>query len=119
MPESFAGDVKTQGSATLKVSRPVTIAKETWNKDYKGQMSWTINKSQWLYMSWGKFGNKGDGDQGKVQGPYYINNEGGQAYPNNWAKGQAFGILANTEKFATALKMTASLVSAGMVAMSV
>lgn len=71
MTEPEAGSTTSTGSATLKLTRPVTIAKAEWNKDYTGEMSWTINKSQWLYVSWGKFGNFNDGDAGRVQGPYW------------------------------------------------
>lgn len=56
------GSTTSTGSATLKLKRPVTIAKEVWNKDYKGEMSWELNASQWLSVSWGKFANKGDQD---------------------------------------------------------
>ena len=54
-----------------------------------------------------------------MQGPYWYNNMGSPAFNNDWPKGQAFGVLASTEKFATALKMTAAVVTAGVAAMSV
>jgi hypothetical protein len=62
------------GTATLKVKRALTIAKEEWNKDYKGEMSWELNKQQWLAVSWGKFGDKNDQDQNKVQSDYWRDN---------------------------------------------
>ena len=61
-PAGFDGNVKSQGTAHLMLRRPVEIAKTTdgWNKDYKGPMSWTLNKSQWLYVSWAKQNDRGD-----------------------------------------------------------
>ena len=74
------GSITSQGKAMLKVKRAVTIPTETWNKDYKGVMSWEINSSEWLYVSWGKFGDRNDQDGNKVQGPYWYDNEGAPAY---------------------------------------
>lgn len=118
MTQPEQGSTTSTGTAMLKLTRPVTIAKADWNKDYTGEMSWEVNKSQWLAVSWGKFGNKDDQDGNKVQASIWYNNEGIPAFSNNWPKAQAFGILANTEKFASALKMSAALVSAGMLAMN-
>lgn len=53
-----------------------------------------------------------------MQGDYYTDNNGKPAFDNNWAKPQSFGILASSDKFATALKMTAAVASAGMLAMN-